>query len=239
MKREYLKIQNKDVSIPALLWGYPHGKVLIEVHGNMSSKEDKLISLLAQQAVRLGYQALSFDLPKHGERKLSSYELTPQNCVSDLRAVYAYARTLSEDVSLFGCSIGAYFSLLAFKNVAFTRTMFLSPVVNMENVIKSMMSYCGISEQRLSQERIINLPDGAVLDYDYYTYVRNNPIRPPWHGAMSILYGSYDNLVTLKEISEFGTKFKAKVDILDKGKHFFSTERELDALEHWAEKCLI
>ncbi len=240
MKREYLQIKNKNVSIPAVLWGYPREKILIEVHGNMSNKEDTVISMLAQKAVRVGYQALCFDLPMHGERKdKTDYECNPQNCISDLRAVYRYAKTLAPEVYIFGCSIGAYFSLLAFRDLEIKRTMFLSPVVNMENLIKSLMNYCGVSEQRLSQERRIELPDGAVLDWDYYTFVRNNPVRPPWPGALSILYGSYDNLITLKEITEFGAKFKAKVEILDKGKHFFNSENELKTFDLWAEKNLI
>ena len=239
MKREYLQIKNNKESIPAVLWGYPRDKILIEVHGNMSNKEDTVISMLAQKAVRIGYQALCFDLPKHGERKDSDYDLNPQNCISDLRAVYKYAKTLAPEVYLFGCSIGAYFSMLAFRDHEIERTLFLSPVINMENLIKSMMNYCGVSEQRLSQERTIELENGATLDWDYYNFVRNNPVSPPWANPISILYGSYDNLVTLKEITEFGARFKAKVDILDRGKHFFNSENELKTFDRWAEKNLI
>jgi len=51
--------------------------LLIEVHGNLSSKEDTVISMMAERAVQKGYQALSFDLPMHGERADEAYACNP------------------------------------------------------------------------------------------------------------------------------------------------------------------
>ena len=52
--------------IPALLWGSPSERVYICVHGKMSRKESaENFALIAGEK---GFQALSFDLPGHGER---------------------------------------------------------------------------------------------------------------------------------------------------------------------------
>jgi predicted alpha/beta-hydrolase family hydrolase len=57
--------------IPAILWGNskPRGKLFIAVHGDMASKEDPVIAIIAEEAASKGYALLSFDLPEHGERK--------------------------------------------------------------------------------------------------------------------------------------------------------------------------
>ncbi len=41
----------------------------IVIHGNMSHKEDDIVSAFSEVATKRGYQVLSFDLPEHGEKK--------------------------------------------------------------------------------------------------------------------------------------------------------------------------
>ena len=58
--------------IPAILWGAPSDRVYIHVHGKQSRKEyAEEFAVLAEER---GYQTLSFDLPRHGERQA---EATP------------------------------------------------------------------------------------------------------------------------------------------------------------------
>lgn len=61
MITKHIMIKN----IPALLWGSNSEKVFIAIHGNMSSKSDIPIAVLAEASIKLGYQVLSFDLPEH------------------------------------------------------------------------------------------------------------------------------------------------------------------------------
>jgi Lysophospholipase len=238
MNKKKFYIMNNGIRIPAVLWGGPSSKLLIEVHGNMSNKEDDVIAIMAEKAVQKGYQALSFDLPMHGERLEDAYELNPLNCVSDLRAVYDFSRSLSTDLSLFACSMGAYFSLLAYHSFDINQSLFLSPVVNMEKLIKNMMAGFQVSEERLEKERIIPLPIGQVLDWDYYSYVRSNPICD-WGIKTSILYGSDDNITGWDELSDFKERFGASVKVLDHGEHFFHTEEQLSVFKAWVDENLM
>ena len=52
--------------IPAVLWGEHSDKIYIYVHGKQGYKE--YAEAFARIAEDKGYQTLSFDLPKHGER---------------------------------------------------------------------------------------------------------------------------------------------------------------------------
>ena len=61
-----MQIENIKIgTIPALLWGENSAKIMIAIHGSMSSKSDLPITMLAQEVVPLGYQVLGFDLPEH------------------------------------------------------------------------------------------------------------------------------------------------------------------------------
>ena len=111
---------------------------------------DEPISILAEIAALHGYQVLSFDLPEHGERKAEKTPCKVQNCVEDLKEVMNYARGEWQFVTLFGVSMGAYFSLLACRDLPIEHAWFLSSVVDMQKIIQNMMkasseinqSYC-------------------------------------------------------------------------------------------------
>lgn len=60
----------------------------------------------------------------HGERVDEEYACIPKNCVSDLAAVYEYAKSLAPDIYLFACSMGAYFSLLAYHDINIKQSFF-------------------------------------------------------------------------------------------------------------------
>ena len=236
--KEYIVIENNDIKIPALLWGKPGDKIIITVHGDLSNKEDTIIELLAKNAILKGYCVLSFDLPEHGERKNNNYECNPPNCISDLRAVYSYVKPVSNEVSLFACSIGAYFSLLAFQGFAIRKSFFLSPVINMEQVIRNMMTGFQISEQRLKVEKKIHLPIDKILDWDYYTYVKQHPVNFDWNSSIDVLYGAEDTLTSQEEIKNFSQRHNAELTILENAEHYFHTSEQLHSYETWLSKLI-
>ena len=76
MVKQNLLIKN----IPAILWGEKNTKIMVAVHGNMSNKTDVPIAMLVEEAIPLGYQVLSFDLPQHGDRKEEPIVSPPFTC---------------------------------------------------------------------------------------------------------------------------------------------------------------
>ncbi len=233
MIKQKFKIEN----IPAILWGDKSEKLFVVVHGNMSNKEDDCIWIFAEEAVGLGYQVLSFDLPEHGERKGEGYLCKVQNCVKDLEVIMNYTKNLYNDISVFACSMGAYFSLLAYKDEDIKQCMFLSPVVNMERIINNMMTWFNISEGKLAREKEVSTPIGQTLYWDYYSYVKENPIVQ-WNKSTSILYGSEDNLCEFEVISIFVDLFNCNLTIMDKGEHYFHTEEQLQFFRQWIKKSI-
>ncbi|EGK06107.1 alpha/beta hydrolase [Dysgonomonas mossii] len=236
--KKHTIVFNNNIKIPAILWGDSSNRIIIAVHGDLSNKEDNVIALLAKSAIPKGYCVLSFDLPEHGERKNDNYECNPINCISDLQTIYSYAKSLSAEISLFACSIGAYFSLLAFRECVIQKTLFLSPVVSMEHIIQNMMSGFQISEQRLKEEQKIPLPIGKTLDWNYYTFVKQHPINFNWNSSINILYGSKDIVSARNVVENFSERYKADLSILENAEHYFCTEKQLSFFEEWLNKYL-
>ena len=219
-------------TIPSVLWGEASGKLFIAVHGNMSHKEDEVIAIFADAAVARGYQVLSFDLPEHGGRKSEPYACTVQNCVHDLKIIMNYAKGISADISLFACSMGAYFSLVTYGGEALGQCLFLSPVLDMERLIRNMMAWNGVTEEKLEFEKDIPIPDGPALSWDYFSYVKAHPIVK-WDKKTCILYGSKDNLTESDVVTAFCSKFGCKLTVLENGEHFFYYEEQLSFYRKW------
>jgi len=231
MKQEILKIEN----IPTILWGEKSDSIYISVHGKMSRKEEA--HGFAEKATAKGYQVISFDLPEHGDRIGENYPCTVWNGVNDLGIIGRYAHRNWSEICLYACSLGAYFSLLAYKDFPFRKCLFLSPILDMERLIRNMMNLSGIGEQELKEKREITVPIGETLNWDYYCYVRENSIKK-WNAPTAILYGSEDNLTEREVVYNFCKRFNCGLTVLDGGEHWFHTERQLVFLDEWLDKCI-
>ena len=234
METKRIKINN----IPSIIWGEKSSKVFIAIHGNMSNKEDKVIEILANKVTNKGYQLISFDLPEHGERKIdTNYLCKVQNCVNDLKQIIEYAKVNYNEINIWACSIGAYFSLLAYKDEDLKQCLFLSPVVNMKIIIENMMLWSNTTEKELNEKQEIKTDFGQTLYWDYYLYVKENPITN-WNKKTYILYGNKDNMQNENIIEDFSNEFNCDLTILKNGEHYFYTEEQLNFYNDWLDKII-
>ena len=221
-------------SIPALVWGSSSEKIIVAIHGNLSDKADEPISILSEIAALHGYQVLSFDLPEHGDRKTEKTPCKVQNCVEELKTVMNYAREKWQIVSLFGVSMGAYFSLLAYREMPIEHAWFLSPVVDMEQIIQNLMKASSVLEEQLEREQTIQMPFGQTLYWDYLVYVRNNRIEK-WDIPTDILFGENDDVCDTNIIKDFSERFDCSLTTVSRAEHWFHTPEQLNALRSWLE----
>lgn len=233
-----MKIEKINIDyIPALLWGEKSEKCFIAVHGSMSSKSDKFIEILANTVAGFGYQVLSFDLPEHGERKENkTYLCNAQNAVKDLSLVLSFAKSIFSEISVFGCSVGAYFSMLAYKNEKIKQFVFLSPIVDMQSLIEDMMKSAKVTEQELKAKKIIETSFHQTLYYDYYKFIKDNPVSN-FKNKVFILYGNEDNLQSESLVKNFAESNDALIEIVD-SEHYFHTKNQLDEYTKFLEKVL-
>ena len=95
-----------------------------------------------------------------------------------------------------------------------------------------MMKWFSISEQQLCKEKEILTPIGKTLYWDYYQYVKNNPIQE-WSIPTVILYGKKDELCEHEVISSFSKKFHCTLDMSDSSEHYFHTEEDIKIYRNW------
>lgn len=215
--------------IPVIIWGTKSDKAYIYVHGKMSDKESA--ETFARIAENKGYQTISFDLPEHGERKSENYRCDIWNGISDLHQISSYTFANWKSVSLFACSLGAYFSLQAYKDITFEKCFFLSPIVNMEYLTQNMFLWFHITEEMLYTKREIPTPIDT-LSWDYYQYVKKNPVTS-WNNPTYILYGGKDNLQSLQVIENFAKSNPVSLTISEQSEHSFMGDGDDEVIKNW------
>lgn len=216
-------------NIPALVWGEKSDKVCLCVHGKMSSKESvEGVAIIAGQK---GYQTISFDLPQHGERKNEEQRCDIWHGIHDLTVIADYVFANWKEVSLYACSLGAYFSLNAYNTRNIKKCLFQSPILDMKYLIEQMMLWFDVSEERLAREKEVDTPID-IITWDYYQYVKAHPIEK-WDIPTNVLFGGKDNLQSLEIVENFVDKFDCVLTLSENSEHPFCAEGDSEIVEQW------
>ena len=219
--------------IPAVLYGDNSEKLFLYIHGKMGSKEEA--AHLAEIVYPMGYQVLSIDLPGHGERTGEMERFVPWEVVPELQAVYANTQKRWKKISLYANSIGAYFSLLALRDAKLEKSLFVSPILDMEKLIRDMMGWAGVTQEQLQQAGEIPTAFGETLSWKYLTYAAEKRITK-WDIPTAILYAGQDHLTARKTVDDFARRFGCTVTVMEYGEHWFHTEEQLAVLDAWLQK---
>lgn len=231
MKEERFIIQN----ILAVLYGGSSERLLLYIHGKLGCKEEA--ARFAELVFPGGYQVLSIDLPGHGERTGEMARFVPWEVVPELQAVYGFARQRWKEISLYANSIGAYFSLLAFRDARLEKSLFVSPVPDMEKLISSMMGWTGVTREQLREAGEIPTAFGETLSWKYLTYAAEHRITK-WNCPTAILYAGQDHLTARETVDDFARRFGCTVTVMENGEHWFHTEEQMAVLDAWLRREL-
>ena len=136
-----------------------------------------------------------------------------------------------DSVILIANSIGAFFSMNALGEKNISQAMFISPIVNMEQLIANMMMWSHVTENELKTKKEIPTEFGETLSWEYLCYVRKHPIK--WSVPTCILYGGKDQLTSWETVSGFADQIGAKLTVMKDGEHWFHTEEQMKVLDQW------
>lgn len=226
MKQEHVLIGR----IPAILWGTSGEGLYLYVHGQNGRKEEA--ERFAGIAAPRGWQVLSLDLPGHGERAAEADAFVPWRVVPELKRTLDWARTRQPRVALRADSIGAWFSLLSFPEASLERCLFVSPVLDMERLIRDMMGWAGVTEAQLEREKRIPTAFGQTLSWEYLSYARSHPVCL-WPWPTAILYAGGDGMTRRETVDRFTAQFGCDLAVLESGEHWFHTPSQLAFLDRW------
>ena len=159
----------------------------------------------------------------------SPWETGPEihAAVEELKAEY-------KSIILIANSIGAFFSMHAGIDARIQKAYFISPIVDMERLIRDMMAWADVTEAELRLRGVVHTEFGEDLSWDYLSYVRSHPVG--WTAPTHILYGSLDNLTSLETISDFAEKNSAMLTVMEGGDHWFHTEEQMCFLDEWIKR---
>ena len=159
---------------------------------------------------------------------------TPWEAKEEFPAFFTQQRQCCDRLILIAGSIGAFFSMSALDETLVEKACFISPVVDMENLIGNMMRWANVTEQELAQKREIPTDFGETLSWEYLCYVRAHPFS--WNVPTQILYGEHDNLTSMETVSAFVRKHNAKLTVMPGGEHWFHTAEQMRFLDDWMKK---
>lgn len=156
---------------------------------------------------------------------------TPWEAKAEFPQFFEKQRKQCDRLTLAANSIGAFFSMSSLDEALIDRAYFISPVVDMKNLIENIMLWTGVSERELAEKQEIPTQFGETLSWAYLTYVREHPVL--WQVPTRILYGAHDNLTSLETIRAFAEKTGAELTVMPDGEHWFHTERQMQFLDQW------
>ena len=156
---------------------------------------------------------------------------TPWEAKAEFPQFFEKQRKQCDRLTLAANSIGAFFSMSSLDETLIDRAYFISPVVDMKNLIENIMLWTGVSERELAEKQEIPTQFGETLSWAYLTYVREHPVL--WQVPTRILYGAHDNLTSLETIRAFAEKTGAELTVMPDGEHWFHTERHMQFLDQW------
>lgn len=221
-------------NIPAIIWGEESNKAYIYVHGKMSYKESA--EKFAKIADKKGYQTISFDLPKHGERSEQSEPCDIWNGRKDLLKIAKYSWERWNSLSLYACSLGAHFSLYSYPGWAFKNCLFQSPIVNIDYLVDRLFEWYQLSEDILRDRKVIETPL-HTLTWEYYMFIRENPVSE-WKIPTSILYAQNDGLQSRQVMEEFAQKYNCNLTIANNCNHGFDQGNDKEIEKEWLERVI-
>ncbi len=136
-----------------------------------------------------------------------------------------------DSITLIANSIGAFFCMNAGINAMIRSAYFISPVVDMEQLILNMMSQTNVAEKELKEKGVIPTSFGEDLSWEYLCYVREHPVC--WTVPTRILYGRRDNLTSYEMVAAFAESHDAELTVMEEGEHWFHTDEQMRFLDNW------
>ena len=173
--------------------------------------------------------------PNYAVMGLNYRSDTPWETKEEIRVAVAALVRERERVSLIANSIGAYYAMNAGIDAMLERAYLISPVTDMERMIRDLMRQANVDEETLRERGTIPTESGEVLSWEYLNYVREHPLK--WNVRTDILRGSGDTLVPQETVEAFARAHSATLTVMKNGEHWFHTQEQMRFLDRWIERC--
>ena len=162
---------------------------------------------------------------------LNYKSFTPWEAGKEIRETVEKLCREDGSITLIANSIGATFSMSAGIDALIRKAYFISPIVDLERLIRNMMAWANVTEEELQSRGVIPTAFGEDLSWEYLCYVREHPIS--WNAPTEILYGSADKLTDYETVTAFVKAHRVGLTVMDGGEHWFHTPEQMAFLDDW------
>ena len=197
-------------------------KAIIYIHGKGGSS----LEINQYKESCLGFDMVGIDYN----------EYLPWIVEKQIKSVYEKVEKTYDEIYILANSIGAYFAMHSLQKVNIKKALFISPILDMEQLILNMMNWANVSEETLCEKKEISTDFGETFSWKYLCFVRENPIV--WNISTEILYGEKDNLTSRETVDKFIKNHNAHLTVMENGEHWFHTEKQLIFLNNWLKQSL-
>ena len=159
---------------------------------------------------------------------------TPWEAREEFPRLYDSFGAEHQRIVLVANSIGAFLSMHALSDKPIARAYFISPIVDMEQLIGDMMRGAGVTERELQEKGEVGTAFGETLSWAYLQWVREHPLA--WRVPTAILHGAGDNLQSMDTVQSFAARTGADLTVMKNGGHWFHTAEETRFLDEWIQR---
>lgn len=208
--------------------------VVFCLHGFAGDKNSSVIAKLTNQLNHNHIGAITFDWPAHGESDAKFFQLTVENCISDLHTVIKYVKKkYNGPLYCFATSFGGYLAMIYHLRYPdlFDRIILRSPALNMGEVFLGLKP----PEIKAALERGETLDFGfeqpLMINIDFYHDLKAHDI---FHAEVKspdkimIIHGNLDEDVPLADSEDFCKRNHIKLHIIEGCDHRYKNPGEVE-----------
>lgn len=208
-------IDNIDAFINADIENSKKEKCIIYIHGlNGSNKESEFYNFLNHS-----YDIIGLDYQDGNPWEIKDIIIAE---VKEISKQY-------KEINIIANSIGAFYAIHYLSNFKIKKSLFISPLVNMKEIIESIMHDFHISFKEFEEKKEIRLQNGQTLSYSFYNEVVNKKVQ--WKSETTIVYGKNDSLVNHEKILEFSACTQSSLFVCKNGEHWFHKPNQMKFLK--------
>lgn len=246
MKFSFFRIKGRFYNISCIEY-VPKAKIadfaVVCLHGFGGDKESSAIKRLAERITERGGAVIGFDFASHGESEAQDEMLTVDNCISDTKTIYAYAKNKYGRAEFFATSFGAFVLINMLKSADFkeVKAVFRAPAVKMEDTFLNPICNLTSAELGARDSVVCGFQRKMKLGYDFWLDLKNHNTESVYfENQVLMIYGDKDDVVRVEDMEAFAAQRpNIKVKVVTGADHRFKGKGQLDEVIESAVEFLI
>lgn len=211
--------------------------IIIAMHGFAGDKNSSCIKVLEQKVKEMNIGLIKFDWPGHGESETDGFNLTIDNCLSDLETIISHVKNNYPKANLiaFSTSFGGYLTLLYnyYHKNTFKYIILRSPAIKMYDVMTNAILTTEKNNE-LKEKKYFNhgFKRNIKVTEEFINQLHDTDLTNLYDNEsltnISIIHGTKDDVAPIDNSIEFVQKHNCSFYPIEGADHRYKKDGELD-----------